>query len=435
MANKITFEQLLASIAGQETGGMSRKEAYSVVNAWGAVGKYQVLKSNIPQWSKAALGYSITWQKYRDSPELQERIVRHRLGGYYRKYGDRGAAAAWYSGDPKLHMNTNSQPGGPSIKKYVDDVIARGLKVKAGKNPAPGATGGGSSGGTTYSAAELAENYGYVIALMNSNPELKKLFDKATKGQWTTEKFQAELRDTKWFKTRSKTEREYLIKMYGDPATAKQEMAQAQLKVAQMAKQMGVTGPALAGTNMKALAYKVVALGWTDAQVRFYLGRYVAIGDSRTGEAGELEDQLREYAYNMGVAPSDAQFDTWVRDAAKGVGTQQDAEDAIRKLAKSHYSAFAKQIDSGQSVADIASPYMQSMAQLLELPQGSVNLFDPTIKKALQYKDAQGTTAIKPLWQFENELRNDERWKKTTNAQNSLMQVAHQVLADFGVKY
>jgi hypothetical protein len=41
----------------------------------------------------------------------------------------------------------------------------------------------------------------------------------------------------------------------------------------------------------------------------------------------------------------------------------------------------------------------------------------------------------KPLWQFENELRSDPRWKKTQNAQDSLMQVGHQVLADFGLKY
>lgn len=432
----ITFEQFFRAIAEQESGAR-----YNAVGVWvrgdRAYGKYQVMGANIPSWTKQYLGKSLTPQQFLNNPSAQEKVARGRLLSYWKKYGARGAASAWYSGNPDLHMSTKSQTGGPSIKTYVDQVLAKAAKYpkSGGGGPAPGSTGGGGGGGTTYSAAELAENYGYVIALMNSNPELKKLFDKATKGQWTEQKFQAELRDTKWYKTRSKTEREYLIKMYGDPATAKQEMAQAQLKVAQMAKQMGVTGPALAGTNMKALAYKVVALGWTDAQVRFYLGRYVAIGDSRTGEAGELEDQLREYAYNMGVAPSDAQFDTWVRDAAKGVGTQQDAEDAIRKLAKSHYSAFAKQIDSGQSVADIASPYMQSMAQLLELPQGSVNLFDPTIKKALQYKDAQGTTAIKPLWQFENELRNDERWKKTTNAQNSLMQVAHQVLADFGVKY
>jgi hypothetical protein len=79
---------------------------------------------------------------------------------------------------------------------------------------------------------------------------------------------------------------------------------------------------------------------------------------------------------------------------------------------------------------------MQSMSQILELPQGSINLFDPTIKQALDYKNPTTLQSeAKPLWQFENEIRNDPRWRKTQNAQNSIMQVAHQVLADFGVKY
>jgi hypothetical protein len=76
------------------------------------------------------------------------------------------------------------------------------------------------------------------------------------------------------------------------------------------------------------------------------------------------------------------------------------------------------------------------MSQILELPGGSINLFDPTVKKALQYKDpTTGQSTVKPLWQFENELRGDPRWKKTQNAQDSLMQVAHHVLSDFGLKY
>ncbi|HEY6022121.1 MAG TPA: hypothetical protein VIY48_20305, partial [Candidatus Paceibacterota bacterium] len=83
-----SLDQLLWAIGVQESGGSN----YSVVNAYGAVGKYQVLKSNIPDWSKAALGYSITWQQFRDSPALQEKIVRHRMSGYYNKYGFRGAA-------------------------------------------------------------------------------------------------------------------------------------------------------------------------------------------------------------------------------------------------------------------------------------------------------------------------------------------------------
>jgi len=40
-----------------------------------------------------------------------------------------------------------------------------------------------------------------------------------------------------------------------------------------------------------------------------------------------------------------------------------------------------------------------------------------------------------PLWQFENEVRNDPLWRKTNNARESMMTVAHQVAKDFGLVY
>jgi hypothetical protein len=125
-----------------------------------------------------------------------------------------------------------------------------------------------------------------------------------------------------------------------------------------------------------------------------------------------------------------------VKNIVSGVGTQQDVKNELMKLAKAQFPQWTAQIDGGQTVQDIAAPYMQSMSQILELPSGSVNLFDPTIKKALNYTNPGSLQKeAKPLWQFENELRADPRWTKTKNAQDNLFQVGHQVLADFGFKY
>jgi hypothetical protein len=431
----ISFDDFMAAIAGQESGGLGDRARYSVVNAYGAVGKYQVLKSNVPEWSRAALGYSITWQQFRDSPELQEKIVRHRLKKYFDKYGARGAASAWYSGNPDLHMSTNPQPGGPPIKKYVDDVIARAEKISGG-------SGGESSAATMFddvgtteklSSSEMAEQYGFVESLLNSDKELKALFDKAVKGSWTPDKFQAELRDTNWWKKLNKAQREFLVTQYGDPATARQKLDQNFIKLKQLGAQMGVR---LTDKGWKDLAYQYTYNGWTDQQLRYQLGRRLNMpGTQRFGEAGEIQDKLSEYAYNMGIKVSDSWMDGASKDIVSGMATQQDFESKLREQAKATYSFWAKQIDAGQSVSDLASPYMQTMAQLLELPPGSVNLFDPSIKKALQNRDSSGKSAVKPLWQFETEVRNDPRWRKTNNAQNSLMQVAHQVLSDFGMRY
>lgn len=422
------------SIAQQESGGN-----YSVVNAYGAVGKYQVLKSNVPGWSRKVLGYSISWQRFRDSPALQEKIVRGILKGYYDKYGARGAASAWYSGNPSLDQSTRPQSGGPSIKSYVDSVINRANSHQGGSSSgsSPSYSSGATSAVSKMSAKESAESYGYVAGLMNSNPELKRLFNQAVDGQWTAQKFQAELRDTKWWKTHSQTERDFLVLKFGDPKTADQKLTQARTKVAQLAKQLGLTGPAASGANMASYAYMMVAKGYDEAQIRYLMGQKITMGTGGWGgEAGQAAAELQSYAYSMGINWSTSRLQPYLKNIVSGTSTVQEVKGLMAKEAKAAFPQWSKEIDGGQTVADIASPYMQSMSQILELPQGSVNLFDPTIRSALTYKNPT-TLQSEPeqLWSFENKLRSDPRWKKTQNAQNSIMQVAHQVLADFGVKY
>jgi hypothetical protein len=400
--------------------------------------------ANIPSWTAKYYGKRLTPSQYLNSPAAQEATARGVLKSYYNKYGARGAASAWYSGSPNLDQSTRSQYGGPSVKGYVDSVISKAYGYPS--------SGGGSSGGSTttsvgtgyaakaapkMTAAETAESYGFVQSLINSNKDLKNLFAKAVKGSWTPEKFQAALRDTGWFKHHDKTERDFLVKRFGDPASANQELSQAYTHARQLANQLGMQETAGNKAKLNTWAYNIVAHGWTDEQLRYDMGKSVFFNnDIHQGEGGEDVDKLQAFSYSMGVKMSGKWYADAGRAIIRGVAAQQDYEDQIRRQAKALFPQWSKQLDSGQSVADIASPYMQSMSQVLELPAGSINLFDSTIKKALQSKDPQtGANSVMPIWQFENNLRNDSRWKGTQNAQNSMMQTAHQVLADFGVKY
>jgi cell wall-associated NlpC family hydrolase len=131
----ITFEQFFAAEAQQESG------SYTAVNPQsGALGKYQIMPANIPSWSQKYMGVTWTAQQYLGDPAKQEALSRAVLSDYWDQYGARGAASAWYSGNPANNMNYNSVNGGPSIGAYVDSVIG----IAMGKP----ATGGGSTGGT-----------------------------------------------------------------------------------------------------------------------------------------------------------------------------------------------------------------------------------------------------------------------------------------------
>jgi hypothetical protein len=391
--------------------------------------------ANIPSWTKAYYGKTLTPQQYLNNSAAQEAVARGKLQSYYNKYGARGAASAWYSGNASLSESTRSQSGGPSIKSYVDSVMNHaagfpseggGSNYKSGAAPVP-----------KLSSSELAEQYGFVSSFLNSNSELKKLFQQAVSGGWTADKFQAKIRNTKWWKSHPKEERDYLTQRFTDPATAKQSLSEAEIKVKQMANALGIIESPFTLKKIKEAAYNMVAKGWDEGQIRYNLGQYVYFTKGKhQGEGGELYDQLEAYAYNMGVKTSDSWMGDRIRRAVRGTATIQDFKNELNIIAKAQFPQWSKQIDGGQTVADMAQPYMQSMSQILELPAGSINLFDPNVKKAMSWTDpSTNKKGAKPLWQYENDLRNDSRWKQTKNAQDSLMQVAHQVLADFGLKH
>lgn len=116
-----SFDDFVNAIVGQESGGNYR----AVNKDSGALGFAQVMPSNVAAWSREILGYAVTPSQFLNSPDLQRRIVNGKLRQYYDRYGARGAAAAWYSGDPSLANDTRSQNGYPSIKSYVDSVMNR----------------------------------------------------------------------------------------------------------------------------------------------------------------------------------------------------------------------------------------------------------------------------------------------------------------------
>lgn len=114
----------IRAIAGQESGGN-----YGVVNRdSGALGKYQIMPSNIAGsggWDQEALGRNISTQFFLNHPRAQERIARYMLRKYYNNYGARGAASAWYSGDPNRWRERTPQGGYPSVREYVNQILER----------------------------------------------------------------------------------------------------------------------------------------------------------------------------------------------------------------------------------------------------------------------------------------------------------------------
>jgi hypothetical protein len=74
--------------------------------------------NNIPTWSQAALGRSVSPQEFLANPKLQDSIFKHRFGQYVDKYGPGGAARAWFAGEGGMNNPNAKDQLGTTVAGY-----------------------------------------------------------------------------------------------------------------------------------------------------------------------------------------------------------------------------------------------------------------------------------------------------------------------------
>jgi hypothetical protein len=106
------------AISNIESGG--RYDLLGPVTKTGdrAYGKYQIMGANIPEWSRAALGRSVSAQEFLANPQLQDSIFKHRFGQYVDKYGPGGAARAWFAGEGGMNNPNAKDQLGTTVAGY-----------------------------------------------------------------------------------------------------------------------------------------------------------------------------------------------------------------------------------------------------------------------------------------------------------------------------
>ena len=285
---------------------------------------------------------------------------------------------------------------------------------------------------TSAKMKEVAENFGYQIPFLKANNELWSIFNKAVNGAWSADRFVAAVRGTKWYKTHSETWRQSQQLRFSDPKTWSSNLDQTVAAVRRTAGQIGVS---LTSAQYKSMAQDAMMMGWSDDQVRAALAGWITRAGTGYGEMGQVEQTLKNTAFRNGVNVSESYINDWAERVVTGQATVEDAAQSIReKFAKSLAPGFAKELDAGQDLADLASPWMQTMAKTLEINPADIDLFDPTIRKALATSaDNDGEAGSIPLWQFERDLKKDQRWLKTNGARDELDKAARSLSQTFGV--
>ena len=302
-----------------------------------------------------------------------------------------------------------------------------------------GVEGGGAAGDWSptdtkrLSPEELASEYGFAYGFLNSNPEIKKIFSEAVANTWSPAQFTAKLQQTKWWRTNSSTMRQAQVEKNTDPATYNAKIAAAKVQVIQLAGEIGASIP---GSKLGKIVESVVATGLDEDGLRNVLGQYVKFqgnGSTLNGEAGQVEHDIKQYAYSQGVKLDKQTIKNQAQLVVRKIGTAQDMKAQIQAQAESLYPAYSEQLKGGQTMLDIANPYIQQMAQDLDLPVTSVTLDDPLIKRALNGLDSKGKPIGLDVPDFERLIRNDTRWAQSNKTQDDVMQAGKKVLTDMGL--
>jgi hypothetical protein len=117
----INLGNLSAAIRQQESSGN-----YTAVNRRsGALGAYQVMPFNLPEWGRAAGYEGITPTQFLANPKAQDDIANAQLKNYAAKYGNVGdVATAWYGGEKAVgNPNISGGKGYPTTGGYASQLV------------------------------------------------------------------------------------------------------------------------------------------------------------------------------------------------------------------------------------------------------------------------------------------------------------------------
>lgn len=345
--------------------------------------------------------------------------------------GARESAAASYFSNNFSDPGTSGSYRGNSGPTYTADGTGGG-----GSSSEGGGGGGGGGDGTQYDGAVP----GFTGRVLEAIPSLRNILNDARANNWSAEKFVNEVENSAWYRQHGSDARAAIASQISDPATWKNNLNQVTFQIRQLAGQSG-----FALTNGEAQNIAITALMTGNDNNNAWLTYQIANRqnysdlkntDSLTGQMAGTVQQLRQIAGDYGIDP----VAKWVARSAQNVIEGRTTIDTYRQLymdrAKSMFPGLADQIDHGVTVADAAQPYIQSMSNLLEVDPSSLSTFTPLIRKALQGSpDPSNKSSIPqlaPVWQFEQQVRQDPRWQYTQNAHQQASTMLMQLGQNWG---
>lgn len=285
------------------------------------------------------------------------------------------------------------------------------------------------------SREELAQTYGYALRVIYSVPELKELFERAVnaeEGQYTPEKFQSDLQNTRWYQDNDQYFRKAWTAEQMGGADWEADFDEAKLAVQGAAQQMGAD---VTPEELDALARRYIYEGWSEPSRQGLLTQALSEeiafmptesgGMALRGQAGSFVDNLKALSLANGLKYNDDWYLGAARSVASGLTDEAYWQRELSRQAASMFPNYSEQIEAGMNAMDIATPYINIYAQTMERSPYELDLNNADIRRAMM--DGQG------LFEFQQSLREKPEWMNTKQAEDRVSEISLQVMKMFGL--
>lgn len=268
--------------------------------------------------------------------------------------------------------------------------------------------------------------FGLSAALIKAYPELQEVYDLLYGPNKDEAEAKLKYYQTNYYKSISATSSDRTLQKESQPGVYANNLEKYKLAQRKRLTTAGVS-------NVDDATLEAAYLGgWDDNQldIKALAGKGTKpLGGDALGTA----DALKTFANSFGMTYSPSQYDKWSIDIFSGNTTVDDLKNKVKTDAASAYPAYAEQILKGTSLDSLASAYRTSIANILEVDPDSVDYNNPFLRRALQNVGPDGKAIVKPIWQFEKELRSSKEWEYTNNARDTMDTLSLKVLRDWGL--
>lgn len=338
---------------------------------------------------------------------------------------------------------TNEEDGKATINKFFQDKLGRdatpaefkelysAIKADQQKNPVKRVTKTDANGNVTSTTTGGTNTEQFLTDYVTKKPKLKQELDtyEASDAKVLQREKDKKLYEAQLGKLGGDVEAITKLNQSTPYGRAIQSM---QNKIARLALDAGAS---FADAELATIAKEAVdkSLDTDPESLTAFINSKFKFGKNKEGRyigtAGETFDTLAKVANSNGIDLEKAfgsQLPDWLNAINKGESVETYKK-IIRDVAKIGMpEKVAKLIDQGVDLSAIYAPYKNLMASTLEINPQTIDLNDPTLRSAIT---AQNEI---PLYDFERQLRKDDRWQYTDSARSEVSSAAQKILQDFG---